>query len=201
MKNTSFIVASGSKSRADMLRAAGVSFEVIRPMVDEEPIKTAMQAEKAPARDIADILAEHKARSVSVLYPDALVLGSDQILFTKDNTVISKASTRSEAAQTLKTLSGVHHTLFSAAVLMQAGQAVWRTVDSAKLSVRSLSDEFIDHYLDMAGDDILGCVGCYQLEGPGAQLFDRIDGNYFTILGMPLIPVLDILRRYQVLVT
>ncbi len=181
-----------------MLKNAGVDFAVETARVDENSIKEAMVAENAPARDIADALAEMKARAVSYMQPDAFVLGADQIL-VKDGKIFSKSTTREEAKSVLGTLSGGTHQLISAAVVCQNGQAIWRSVDTVKLDVRPLSEEYIDTYLDTLGDDAFWSVGCYQLEGIGAQLFNRVEGDYFSVLGLPLLPVLDFLRRHQLI--
>lgn len=192
------ILASGSKTRAEMLKNAGVNFTVQTPTVDEASLKEALVVDGTAPRHIADALAEMKARIVSYQKPDALVLGADQIL-EKDGKVFSKASNRQEAEATLKALSGGVHKLISAVVICQNGQAIWRSVDQVKMDVRPLSDAFIKQYLDTLGDDAFWSVGCYQFEGIGAQLFNHMDGDYFTVLGMPLLPVLDFLRRYNLL--
>ncbi|WP_417449121.1 Maf family protein [Kordiimonas sp.] len=195
---TELILASGSKTRADMLTAAGVIFSTIRPMVDEDAIKDALVAEHAPARDIADTLADMKARSVSAIKPGKLVLGSDQVIF-KDGILYSKAVTRDAATATLKGLSGGSHELVSAAVIYEDGQPVWRAAQSVKLTMRTLSDDYITHYLDAIGDAAYWSAGAYQLEGLGAQLFTRVEGDFFAVLGLPLLPVLDYLRRREIL--
>ena len=188
------ILASASKTRADMLKSAGLSFQIQPARVDEETLKTALVADACPPINIADALAELKARAVSYLHPNALVIGADQLLVHK-GAVFSKANDKTEAAHILKALSGTTHTLISAAVIYQNGQAIWRTTDKANLTVRPLSDDFIDGYLDTLGSDAFWSVGCYQLEGLGAQLFTKIDGNHFTVLGLPLLPLLDFFRR------
>ena len=181
-----------------MLSNAGVPFTAMRPRIDEAEIKAALLAEGAPARDIADTLADMKARSISIVEPDKLVLGSDQVV-VRDSKLFSKASTRGDAVATLKALSGGIHELISAAVIYEAGQPVWRTVDSVKMTMRPLDDGFIEQYLDAIGDAAFWSAGAYQLEGLGAQLFTRVDGDYFTVLGLPLLPVLDYLRRREVI--
>ncbi len=195
---TELVLASGSRTRADMLEAAGVTFSVMRPSVDEEAIKEALLADGAPARDIADALADVKARSVSYAHPDKLVLGSDQVIW-REGRLYSKASNREEAMATLKGLSGGTHELISAAVIYEGGEPVWRAAQSVKLTMRPLSDTYIDWYLDEIGDATFWSAGAYQLEGLGAQLFTRIDGDFFTVLGLPLLPVLDFLRRREIL--
>lgn len=195
---TELVLASGSKTRADMLASAGVAFEVVRPAVDEEAIKQALLADGAPARDIADALADVKARNVSYAHMGKLVLGSDQVIW-KDGKLYSKATSREDAIATLKGLSGGTHELISAAVIYEDGQPIWRAAQSVKLTMRPLSDDYINWYLDQIGDAAYSSAGTYQLEGLGAQLFTRVDGDYFTVLGLPLLPVLDFLRRREVL--
>lgn len=187
------ILASASKTRQRMLESAGVLVDATPANIDEASLKQSLIAEAVPARDIADSLAEAKARSISMMHPDRLVLGADQLL-VQDGQFFSKAQTFDEAKTTLKALSGKTHQLISAAVIYENQTPVWRAVSSASLSVRSLSDNYINYYLTELGEDAFWSVGCYQLEGLGAQLFSKIDGDYFTVLGLPLLPVLDFLR-------
>lgn len=188
------ILASKSKTRQSMLRNAGIEFAVQTAPVDEAEIKASLIADNVPARDIADALADAKARSISLMNPEALVLGADQIL-VQDGRVFSKAKTRAEAEAKLSDLSGKSHQLISAAVIYEQGQPIWRALDSATLHMRALSSDFINDYLNALGDDAFWSVGCYQLEGLGIQLFEKIDGSHFTILGLPLLSVIDFLRR------
>ena len=190
---TRIILASGSASRAGLLTAAGVAFEVVSPHVDEETIKESMLAEKAPPRDVADALAALKASKVSVSHPGALVIGSDLVLVFEGE-LISKAPDLNTARQLLKRLAGQKHALIGAVVIAKDGAIVWRHVERAELTMRKFSDAFLEDYLARQGDDILSSVGCYHLEGEGAQLFSLISGDYFTILGLPLLPVLNALR-------
>jgi len=199
-KKNALILASGSETRRRMLVNAGLSFDVIRAQVDEEALKESLLAETAPAKDVADSLADAKARSVTMMHPGRVVLGADQIL-VQDGRVFSKAKTAEQAKTTLKALSGQAHRLISAAVIYEGDQPVWRAATTATLTMRNLSDEFIDYYLTALGDDAFWSVGCYQLEGLGAQLFSKIDGDYFTILGLPLLPVLDFLRGRAIVPT
>lgn len=192
------VLASGSKTRKKMLENAGIAITVSPPVVDEGAIKESLISEGVRARDIADALAEAKARTAAYQHPDSMVLAADQIL-ALDEKIFSKAKTREDAVAALKLLSGKKHKLVSAAVVYEQGQPVWRHVDEAVLTVRPLSDAFIDQYLDRLGDDAFWSVGCYQLEGLGAQLFEKIEGDYFTILGLPLLPLLDFLRRRSML--
>ncbi|TRW15070.1 Maf family protein [Glacieibacterium frigidum] len=193
------VLASTSASRQAMLRGAGVAFEAVAPNVDEDEIKRAMVAAGARARDVADALAEAKAVKVSRRLPGALVLGSDQILECADGTLLDKPEGRAGAAAHLRRLMGAEHRLVCGAVIALDGVAVWRVVDTARLVMRPLSDAFIADYLDREGDAVLGSVGAYRIEALGAQLFGRIDGDHFTVMGLPLLPVLDFLRVRGVL--
>ncbi|URW77041.1 Maf family protein [Sphingomonas donggukensis] len=182
-----------------MLEQADVAFEIDRPNVDEDAAKAALAAAGTSARDTADALAQLKAIKVSARHPRALVLGSDSVVELDHGILLDKPVDRADAADHLRRLSGHRHRLHSAAVIVEDGRPVWREVDTATLFVRPLSDAFIDAYLDAEWPAIAGCVGCYRIEGPGAQLFARIDGSQFTILGLPLLPVLDYLRVRGVL--
>lgn len=188
------VLASGSQTRADMLKNAGIEFEIDPARVDEGAIKQALVADGASPRDIADALADLKARSVAMRRPLDRVLGGDQILVC-DGQFFSKADTRDEAAATLQALSGKTHQLLSAVVIYEGAQPVWRFVDKVTLAVRPLSDAFIKDYLDAIGDAAFWSVGSYQIEGRGAQLFEKVEGDHFTVLGLPLFAVLDYLRR------
>jgi len=188
------LLASKSASRRAMLSAAGVPFDAVAAGVDEDSAKAALRADGLSVRDLADALAELKALRVSQRVPGALVLGSDSIVELDDGTMLDKPTSRENAAEHLRRMSGKRHDLVSAAVIVEAGRPVWRVVDRAKMHVRTLTDAFIDQYLDAEWPAIEGCVGCYRIEGPGAQLFSRIEGSQFTVLGLPLLQVLDYLR-------
>ncbi len=188
----SLVLASQSASRRAMLSAAGVAFDATFAGVDEDAAKAALR-HLAP-RDLADALAELKAVKVSARMPGHLVLGSDSMVVLDDGTILDKPVDRADAAAHLRAMSGKRHDLWSAAVIAENAQPVWRHVDHAKMHVRPLSDAFIETYLDAEWPAIAGCVGCYRIEGPGAQLFTRIEGSQFTVLGMPLLNVLDFLR-------
>ena len=177
-----------------MLDAAGVDYEALPAFVDEVGVKAAMAHSNAAPRDIADSLAELKALKISQQHPEALVIGSDSIVVRADGIIMDKPDDRDIARAHLAALSGATHQLISAAVIAERGRPVWRHVDQAKLVVRLLSASFIDAYLDIEWPAIAQCVGCFRIEGAGVTLFDRIDGNHFTILGMPLLPVLGYLR-------
>lgn len=192
------VLASQSAARQAMLEAAGVPHEAQAARVDEDAAKVSL-ARLSP-RDLADALAELKALKVSAREPGALVLGCDSVVALDDGTVLDKPIDRADAERHLRLLSGQRHRLYSAAVMVENGQPVWRFVDRAVLHVRSLSDMFIASYLDREWPAIGGCVGCYRVEGPGVQLFSRIEGSQFTILGLPLLPVLDYLRTRKGLI-
>jgi septum formation protein len=195
MSNIEFILASTSTSRRSMLEAAGVAMSVMAPNVDEELMTAMLTGGGADATAIADALAEAKALAVSQAHPDALVLGADQVLVC-DGRMISKALEEGEARATLLTLCGREHELISAAVIAKGGTVLWRRVETARLRMRQFSGEFLERYLTAEIPEILGSVGCYRIEGLGAQLFSEISGDYFCIRGLPLIAVLAALRDY-----
>jgi septum formation protein len=182
-----------------MLTDAGIPHEAVTALVDEDAAKASLMAAKVAPRDLADALAELKALKVSGLVPTALVLGGDSVVAFEDGTLLSKPESREQAAEHLRMMSGRHHDLISAAVIAEQGRPVWRHVDRARMHVRTLSEGFIAEYLDAEWPAISGCVGCYRIEGPGVQLFSKIVGDHFTILGMPLMQVIDYLRTRGVL--
>ena len=188
------VLASQSAARRAMLSAAGVPHEALPAHVDEEGITAGLIAEQASPERIADALAEVKALKISRQHPGALVLGADSVVVTADGSLVNKPETRPRAEAQLRQLAGTTHRLISAAVICEAGKPVWRQGGAARLTMRALSDGFSTRYLDAEGDAVLGCVGCYRIEGLGAQLFSRIDGDQFVIRGLPLLAVLDYLR-------
>ncbi len=192
------VLASTSASRNALLRAAGVTFDAMAPGVDEDAAKAALVGDGATPRDVADALAELKAVRVSRRAPGALVIGADQTL-DLDGQLIDKAADVEEARQRLRTLRGRSHKLHAGVVVAQDGEPIWREVATSTLRMRDISDAFLDDYLARQGEKVLSSVGCYHLEGEGVQLFDRVDGDYFGILGLPLIGVLDLLRRHGAL--
>ena len=191
------ILASGSQARAQVLRGAGVAFAVEVPDVDEEAVKTRLLAQGEGPRGIAQALAEEKALAVSRSRP-GLVVGADQTL-EFEGLLHDKVADLPAARARLAQLRGKPHMLHAAVVAAEAGEPVWRECVSATLIMRDFSDAFLDDYLAAEGQAALGSVGCYRLEGPGAQLFSSIDGDYFAILGLPLLGLLDLLRRRGVL--
>ncbi|AWD22124.1 Maf family protein [Fuscovulum blasticum] len=188
------ILASASETRAQLLRAAGVPTTPYPARVDEEQARLALLAEDASPRDLADALAEMKARKVAERFPEALVLGCDQILEYK-GTVYAKPETPEDARAHLTELRGRTHKLMSAAVLYEKGRPVWRTITDAHLTMRDFSDAYRDDYLARNWDTIRHSVGGYRLEEEGVRLFSHISGDHFTILGLPLIPLLSYLGQ------
>lgn len=189
------ILASSSSTRQRLLRAAGVAFSTEAAAVDETAVLESLAAAKVRGRDAADLLAELKALKVSGRRAGVFVIGADQVL-TCDGRFFSKPETVAAARAQLLQLSGKTHVLSSAVCVARDGAIVWRDVQEARLTMRALSDAFLDVYLAQAGADILGSVGAYHVEGLGIQLFSRIDGDTFTILGLPLLPLLDFLRTH-----
>ena len=187
-----FILASGSEIRATLLRNAGLEVEVIPARIDEEAIKAGMLAEGAKPRDVADALAEHKARRVSAKHPEAFVLGCDQVAEVMGK-LLSKPETPDAARAQLAELSHKTHTLLSAAVIYQAGRPIWRHVGVVRLTMREMSPGYIDDYVARNWESIRHSVGGYKLEEEGVRLFTNIDGDYFTVLGLPLTELLSYL--------
>jgi len=185
------VLASGSQARAAMLRAAGVPFRVVKAAVDEEALRDALLAEEVTPRDLSDALAEMKALRVSARTP-GVVIGSDQIL-ALGGEVFTKQPDREAARTALVKLRGQRHSLFSAAVICEDGKPVWRHVSEVKLMMRMFSDDYLDEYLDRNWPEVSGAVGCYHYEGEGVRLFTQVTGDYHTILGMPLVPLLNYL--------
>jgi septum formation protein len=192
------LLASKSAARRGMLEAAGVTFEPVEAELDEDAAKAGLEAAGFDPRGVAEELAQLKALSVDAA-EDALVLGSDQTLELDDGTMLSKPASRAEAHAQLRLLSGRTHYLHSAAVVAERGQGVWWHSETAELAMRPLGDAFLSAYLDREYDAIRWSVGGYRIEGPGVQLFDRIEGSYFAILGMPLLPLLAYLRERSLL--
>ena len=186
-------LASKSAIRAAILRGAGVSFEAVSPDVDEASVKEGLLARGGTPRSVAEALAVMKAVAVS-RDRQGLVIGADQTLDLA-GALYDKATSCDEARERLTLLKGRTHALHAAVAVALDGEAVWRHVETARLTMRAFSDRFLDGYLMRAGAAVLDSVGGYQLEGEGAQLFEEIDGDYFSILGLPLIPLLDALRR------
>jgi septum formation protein len=188
------ILASSSKTRARLLEAAGLAFVVEPPGLDESVMRQAVSgAQSLAPHDVAEVLARAKAEAVSDFAPKAYVIGADQVLACGD-LIISKPETMEAARRQLLDLSGKTHTLHTAVAVATNGETIWAETTMATLTMRKLSPEFIGRYLAAAGEEVLSSVGAYQIESLGVELFDKIDGDYFSILGLPLVPLLDTLR-------
>src|ERR1044072_6469165 len=189
------ILASSSKSRAKLLEAAGLAFIVEPPGLDESAMRQAVAGGEALApHDVAEVLARAKAEAVSEMAPKAYVIGGDQVLAFGD-IIMSKPESMEAARRQLLDLSGKTHTLHTAVAVATNGETIWADTTVATLTMRKLSPVFIGRYLAAAGEEVLSSVGAYQIESLGIQLFEKIEGDYFSILGLPLIPLLDTLRR------
>ena len=186
------ILASGSAIRKQILDGAGLNYEVIVKPVDEAAIKDSMLAENSRFQDIADALAEAKALRVS-RQTDGFVIGADQIM-VMDNQLFDKPKDMDEARERLLSMRGKRHELIGAVVVCENGRPVWRHLSKTKLWVREFSNEFLDWYIEQEGEALMKSVGAYRFEGPGAQLFEKVEGGFFAILGLDLLPVLDYLR-------
>jgi septum formation protein len=186
------VLASKSDVRGKMLAAVGLRFEIRPAQIDERAVEA--ESGVADAAAAARLLARAKAAAVAATLPGRLVLGADQTL-ARGSRRFSKPADRAAAAEQLRALRGRTHELHSALALVRDGAVLFDCVDSALLTMRGISDRFLDEYLDMVGDAVLASVGAYQLEGLGVHLFERVDGDFFTILGLPLLPLLAYLRQ------
>jgi septum formation protein len=194
------VLASASAARHRLLTDAGIAAERDPADLDEAAIKTACRRDGKSATECALLLAEAKARTVAARHPGRLVLGADQILEC-DGRWFDKPADRAEARTQLQRLSGRTHELITAATIIRDGEALWRAVERPRLTMRALSEDVIDHYLAAVGDRVLSTVGGYELEGLGAQVMAKIDGDYFAILGLPLLSLLEFLRVTGVMVS
>ncbi|MGH6727522.1 MAG: Maf family protein [Pseudolabrys sp.] len=186
------VLASRSDARGKMLAAAALRFEIRPAQIDERAVEA--KAGLTDAAAVARLLARAKANAVAQSMPGRLVLGADQTL-ARGNHRFSKPADHAAAADQLRALRGRTHELHSALALVRDGEVLFECVDSARLTMRAISDTFLENYLDMAGEAALASVGGYQLEGIGIHLFERVEGDYFTVLGLPLLPLLDFLRQ------
>lgn len=190
---TTIILASGSPYRRKLLENVGIDFDTRNPDVDERAVEAPLARSGVGPEDRALVLAEAKAAVVSEMLPEAVVIGADQTL-SLDDEVLHKPADMDAARRRLLALSGKTHQLSSAVVLAQGGNAIWRHVSTAQMTMRRLEPAFVGRHLAQVGDVALTSVGAYQIEGPGIQLFERVEGDYFTIMGLPLLPLLHQLR-------
>jgi septum formation protein len=192
------VLASSSSIRSQLLNNAGVVHEVLSPLIDEDLVKIAMLAEESQHRDIANTLADMKARKVNIQRPKSFVLGCDQVL-SFEGSLHSKPENKQNLERQLREMSGKTHKLFSAAVIYKDLQPIWRHVGVVKLSMGALSNSFIKKYVENNWDTVKFCVGGYEIEHKGAQLFEKIEGDFFCILGMPLLEVMSFLKLRGIL--
>ena len=194
-QSVDIVLASGSKTRADLLRGAGLDVHIDPANVDEDAVKDSLRAEGASAAQVAEALSDLKALKVSRRHPGALVIGADQTLDC-NGVWFDKPPDIDHLRGHIEALSGKRHSLFAGVSVMRDGERIWGLVEPAHLTMRSLTPDFIARYVEAVGEDGLGSVGGYRLEGLGAQLFSRVEGDYFTILGLPLLPLLGFLRQH-----
>jgi septum formation protein len=187
------VLASTSPTRQRLLESIRIPFEALPARIDEEAVRLALLADGASARDIADTLGELKAQKVVAKRPDAIVIGSDQVLSIKGN-VLGKPKDRTEAARQLMQLQGQQHLLLSSAVVFSDGKPVWRSIGQARLRMHAMDEAEIEAYLDTAWPDVAGSVGAYHAEGYGARLFSRIEGDWYSVLGLPLLDLCSYFR-------
>ena len=195
---TALILASASEIRQTLLRQAGIPFKAHAARIDEATITAAMSNERGTARDIADALAEFKARKIAAKHPDAMVIGCDQVLEFRGN-LLSKPTGLEDAISQLIVLRGQQHKLLSAIVVYENGEPVWRHVGQVRLLMRDLSDDYIAKYMSRNWPGIADSVGSYKLEQEGSRLFSRIEGDYFTVLGLPLLELVGFLTQRGVI--
>lgn len=192
------ILASQSKIRRELLVNAGVEFTCEKARVDEDALRESLIADQASGRVIADTLAEYKARRVSQRNPEALVIGCDQIL-EHDGVIFAKPTSADDLREQLQKLRGTRHQLLSAAVIYEAGEPKWRHIGVVRLQMRDFSDEYLDGYISRNWDEVQYSVGGYHLEGEGVRLFSSVNGDYFNVLGLPLIELLSYLTMRGIL--
>ncbi|HSI00490.1 MAG TPA: Maf family nucleotide pyrophosphatase [Reyranella sp.] len=196
MPSPRLILASASPSRRQLLASAGLAFDIEPSGIDEEEVTRSLGSRAAP-QELASTLAEMKAVKVSGRHPEAFVVGADSTLACNGR-LFDKPPTLDAARRQLQALRGQTHELFSSVVVAHSGQRLWHWSERARLTMRQMNDGFIDTYLGRAGAGVLSSVGAYQLEGLGAHLFTRVDGDYFTILGLPLLPLLSFLAGHGI---
>ena len=193
------VLASKSNARQEMLNSAGITFETAASNVDEDALKIDLKAKGVSAGDLAGALAEAKALDVSKSSDGQMILGGDQVLELENGDLLDKPADKDDAKAHLLRMSGGKHKLYSAAAMAQRNSVIWRHIDIATMGMRELSEDFIDQYVEDEWDNIQHCVGCYEIEGKGMQLFSNINGSHFTIMGLPLLPLLEFLRTRGVM--
>ncbi len=196
--NKKIILASKSKIRADILKNAGIDFIIDSSTVDEDSIKNSLLSEGSDTITISQALADLKAQNRSILWPNYLILGADQIL-EFDGRIYSKPIDENDIKTRLKIFSGKNHKLFTSVSIVLDQEVIWKNVTVSVLKMRNLTEKFINKYLDTVGDNATNSVGGYQIEGMGIQLFEKIEGDYFAILGLPILPILGYLRDRKIL--
>lgn len=196
-EGTKIILASSSATRRELLIRAGLSFEAAPPGIDEEEVKASLRSRRATGGATAEALAELKAMKISGTNPGVLVIGADQMLVC-GTLWFSKPETIEQAREQLLTLRGKTHELFTCVCVARDGARLWHHTETARLTMRNFSDGFLDDYLSQMGSNALQSVGAYQVEGVGIQLFSRILGDHFAIMGLPILPLLDFLRTHMV---
>jgi septum formation protein len=192
------VLASASRSRAALLANAGIDVLIEAAHIDESLVKDNALRTQSSVDTVAALLACKKAKKISKIHPDALVIGADQMLDC-DGKWLDKPDSLVSAGETLRLLRGREHKLITSVSVVHQGKEIWAFTDRADLLMRDFSDNFLNAYLSSVGNDVMLSVGAYQLEGIGAQLFERVDGDYFTILGLPIIPLLAFLREKNVI--
>jgi len=200
MSGLRLVLASGSSARAAMLKDAGLEIDVVPANVDEAAIRDHLIKEDAPLSEIAALLAEAKAKTVARADPGALVIGADQIL-VMGHEIFEKPVDVPSARRTLQRLRGQTHELISAVAIVRGNDCLWNGSEAARLTMRNFSDAYLEDYLEAEGDRLLESVGAYRLEGRGAQLFSKVEGDYFTILGLPLLQLLAVLREAGIMMS
>jgi septum formation protein len=188
------VLSSTSATRRKLLSQTGIYFKTAKPPVDESVIKVALRKAGASAAQVAENLAESKANSVGQIIPGAYIIGADQMLEC-DGRWYDKPADRDGARRHLESLRGKTHELITAAVIAHEGRVIWRHTEIAKMTMRDFSESFLDSYMEKAGDGIVKSVGAYEMEGTGSQLFEKVEGDFFSILGLPLIPLMGALRE------
>lgn len=196
---TNLILASASKTRAELLKNAGIFVECDPANVDEDSVKDALKDEGATAVQVAETLAELKAQSVSRRHPGAMIIGADQTLDCEGRW-FDKPENKEQARENLLAFKGKKHRLNASVCIVRDGQRLWHVNDPAEMHVRDFSNDWLDWYIDTVGEEICESVGGYRLEGPGSQLFSAVRGDYFTVLGLPLLPLMQFLRGHSVIV-